>query len=226
MTTVVVQQPSYIPWLGYFEQICQADVFVFYDDVQYTKNDWRNRNKIKTPREWQWLTVPVNYEFGQRICDVKTANQQWQRKHLKAIEANYARAPYFKDYIEYFKDMYSREWTYLYSLSEFSVMMLGRILKIPTRFLFSRELCVEGGQTERLVNICKHLGADRYYSPWRSRIYLDEKHFENAGIKVEFQDYKHPLYPQLWGEFMPYLSVIDLLFNCGEESLDVIKGKY
>ena len=223
MTTVVIQQPSYLPWLGYFEQAYQADLFVFYDDVQYTKNDWRNRNRIKTPLGWQWLTVPVNYKSGQEICDVGIdPSQKWRGKHLKALEANYAKAPFFWHYIGFFKNLYEQEWTDICALAEYSVIMLCKILNIQTEFKFSKDMPVEGGQTERLVNICKSLGADRYYSPQKSKAYLDISLFEKEGIRVEFQEYKHPVYPQLHGEFMPYLSVVDLIFNCGNCSLEVI----
>ncbi len=223
MTTVVIQQPSYLPWLGYFEQVYQADVFVFYDDVQYTKNDWRNRNRIKTPAGWQWLTVPVNYKSGQKICYVGiNPSQKWRGKHLKALEANYSKAPYFYDYIGFFKNLYEQEWTNICTLAEYSVIMLSKILNIQTEFLFSKDMHVDGGQTGRLVNICMSLGADRYYSPKKSKAYLDTGQFEKEGIKVEFQEYRHPVYPQLYGSFIPYLSVVDLLFNCWNYSLDVI----
>jgi len=223
MTTVVIQQPSYLPWLGYFEQVHQADLFVFYDDVQYTKNDWRNRNRIKTPLGWQWLTVPVNYKSGQKICNVGIdTSQKWRGKHLKAIEANYAKAPYFWHYIGFFKNLYDHEWTDMCTLAEYSVIMLSKILKIETEFIFSRNMSVEGGQTVRLVNICKSLGADRYYSPQKSKAYLDTGQFENEGIKVEFQEFRHPVYPQLYGKFIPYLSAVDLIFNCGKNSSELI----
>lgn len=225
MTTVVIQQPSYLPWLGYFEQINQADVFVFYDDVQYTKNDWRNRNRIKTKNGEQWITVPVNYKTGQKICDVKIDNtRDWKKKHLRSILTSYAKTRNFKEYIKYFRELYATDWLNMCDLAEYTVIMLSNLLNIKTEFKRSKEMSVKGGKTECLVNICMSLGADRYYSPKKSIAYLDISQFEKAGIKVEFQDYLHPVYPQLHGEFIPYMSVIDLLFNCGTISLDVIKN--
>jgi hypothetical protein len=225
MKTVVILQPMYLPWLGYFEQIYRSDVFVFYDDVQYEKNSWQNRNKIKTPNGWQWLTVPVSRKnlFGKLIYEVEINNQiPWKRKHLKALQVNYSRSPYFNKYIKYFEKIYSKDWQYLADLNIKLIKTICQILGLKREFIRSRELNIKGEQSERLVKICQSFNADLYFSGQSAKNYLKEDLFFKAGIKVEYQNYKHPQYPQLFGEFIPYLSVIDLLFNCGPKSLKVI----
>jgi hypothetical protein len=223
---VAILQPSYLPWLGYFEQIDRSDVFVFYDDVQYDKHGWRNRNKIKTPKGWQWLTVPVYHNFGQKIYEVKINNNiPWRRKHLKSLQANYARAPYYQTYIKFFEKVYSQHWEYLVDLNVYLIKQLCEFLGIKnTEFVHSRDLNIKGERTERLVKICQLFGADEYLTGDAAKNYLEEKKFQNANIKVIYQNYRHPVYPQLFGEFIPYLSVVDLLFNCGPKSLEIIRS--
>ncbi len=221
MTTVVINQPGYFPALHFFEQIQRADVFVFYDDVQYTRSDWRNRNRIKKPRGWQWITVPVKNRMGQKINEAKIDNtSKWQLVHARVIEANYSKAPYFHSYWEELKPAFSKKWELLIDLDMFLITKICRILNIDHHFEMASSLGISGGKTERLVNICRHFNADTYYSPGKSKSYLDVDQFNQAGIDVEFQNYVHPTYPQLYGDFIPYMSVIDLLLNCGEKSIE------
>jgi hypothetical protein len=228
MTTVVVLQPSYLPWLGYFDQIYRSDVFVFYDDVQYDKHGWRNRNKIKTPNGWQWLTVPVQRKFGQKIYEARISYQTpWIRKHLKSIQVNYCKAPYYNRDIERrLEEVYFKMWDYIADLDIELIKLICEILGIKgKKFVRSKDLGIKGERSERLLKICQLFKADAYLTGQSAKNYLNEELFRENGIEVIYQNYKHPVYPQLYGEFIPYLSIIDLIFNCGPESLEIlIKG--
>ncbi len=212
--------------MHYFEQIIKADVFVIYDDVQYTRSDWRNRNRIKTEMGWQWLTVPIMNNLHQKINEALIDNHtNWKKDHCKTIQMNYSKAPYFNLYWPELRDVYNKKWQSLLELDMHLVTILCNGLDIDHHFEYASKLNIEGDKTERLVNICQHFGADTYYSPKKSQSYLNIRAFNEAGINVEFQDYKHPVYSQLHGEFLAYMSVIDLMFNCGEESKWIITPK-
>lgn len=224
---VVVLQPSYLPWLGYFDQIAKADVFVFYDDVQYDKNGWRNRNKIKTPQGEMWLSVPVRLKnhLELPINKIEIDNlSNWRKKHLTALEINYSRAAYFKDYEGFFKEVYGRQWPFLADLDIHIVKELSTMLGVKTKFYRSSELGITGDKTGRLINICKHFSADSYLTGDSAKDYLDEGLFSSNSIKLEYHGYRHPVYRQLYGDFMPSLSIVDLLFNCGKETLKVLSN--
>lgn len=224
-----IHQPQYLPWLGYFDKMRRSDVFVLLDDVQYKKNEWQNRNKIKTPQGWQWLTVPVHHTFGEKINEVLINNAtNWGKKHLHALVVNYSGAFYSKDYKDFFEGVYNKQWKYLCELNIYLIKKLSAFLGIKTRLIKSSELQVEGQKTERLVHICKKLKADTYLSGKGAREYLELNLFKSKNIKVIFQDFKHPVYPQMrWrnfgDNFQPNMSVIDLLFNCGKESLKILQ---
>jgi len=225
MKRISILQPGYIPWLGFFEQMVYADTFVIYDDVQYDKNGWRNRNRIKTPQGILWLTVPVlsSGKTGQIVREVEIDNKlNWRKNHLKSIELNYKKAPFFKDYFGIFEDTYSREWINLLELDMYLIHKLRQALGINTPVLYSSEMSSKGENVERLIKMCKELGADEFYEGSSGRNYIDDNLFENNGIKIAYQDYRHPVYPQLHGDFIPYLSVIDLIFNCGKDSLGIL----
>lgn len=224
-----ILQPGYLPWLGFFEQIYRSDMFVFYDDVQYDKNGWRNRNRIRTASGVQWLTVPVllKNESKQIIKDVKINNQEnWRKKHLTSIRTNYSKGEYFNDYFPLLEKIYAREWNYLIDLNMELVYVLCDMLGLKKPFKFSSELDVEGDKNSRLVNICNKLGANKFYEGQTGKEYINMDVFKSAGIEVEFQNYKHPEYSQLYGDFIPYLSVIDLLFNEGSQSLEIITKEF
>ena len=229
MVRIAILQPGYLPWLGFFEQMYMSDVFVIYDDVQYDKQGWRNRNRIKTGNGVQWVTIPVNFKFKEfpLTNEVTIDNRMnWRKKHFLSIKQNYSKAPFYKDYIELVEEVYSREWQYLIDIDLYLITELANCLGMnDKKIVRSSSLGVRGGRIERLTTMCKIFKADIFYEGTAGGNYIDEKHFEEHGIMVEFQDYKHPVYKQLHGDFVPYLSVIDLLFNIGPESLSVIANK-
>lgn len=223
--TIVILQPGYLPWLGFFEQLYQSDVFVVYDDVQYDKNGWRNRNRIKTAQGWQWLTVPVLLK-GQHtpiIKDIRIHNSvPWSSKHMEAIRQNYSKAPFFKEYFPALETLYQRPWEWLIELDMHFILLFAELLGLKREFRFASELGVTGGKTERLVFICRHLEGTRFYEGAAGQNYIDEALFAQHQVKLNYQRYDHPHYRQLHGEFIPYMSIIDLLFNHGAESLAVL----
>jgi hypothetical protein len=223
--TAVILQPSYLPWLGYFAQMARSDVFVVYDDVQYDKHSWRNRNRIKTARGAQWLTVPVAVHGKNKplISDVVIDDKQrWPRKHLESLRQNYSHAPYFSQYITIFEELYAREWTRLIELNHAFLIALCGALGLDREIRFSSELGVPGTSVDRLVGICRAVGADCFYEGAAGRDYIDDSQFTAAGLRIEYQDYRHPEYPQFHGAFEPFLSVVDLLFHCGPRSLEIL----
>lgn len=224
---ISIHQPQYLPWLGYFEKIDRSDTFVFLDNVQFKKNEWQNRNKIKTAEGWQWLTVPVLHNFGQRIHEVKINNTvQWKRKHLSALLTNYSKAPFFSDYFEFFKSTFAAEWEFLTDFNIHVTRYLTEVLGLSGKqFVKASEFELRRGNTNRLIDICKKMGGDVYLSGKDGAKYLDLSKFEEEKIDVIFQEYKHPMYSQLYGEFEPFLSVLDLLFNCGPDSLLILRGE-
>ncbi len=222
-----ILQPGYLPWLGFFEQLYYSDVFVLYDDVQYDKHGWRNRNRIKTANGEQWLTVPVIYSLKNPapIKDVKIDNKQkWAKKHLSSLRQNYSKASYYKKYIGLFEDIYSMDWECLADMDIYIILKLAEILGMQDKKIVrSSELNIEDDdKIERLIKICKYFQANSFYEGAAGKNYIEKDVFEKAGIKVKFQDYAHPVYNQLYGEFIPYLSIVDLIFNHGENSLPIL----
>jgi hypothetical protein len=225
---VVVLQPGYLPWLGFFDQMSRADVFVYYDDVQYDKHGWRNRNRIKTPHGPQWLTVPVRHGGlgSPRILDVEIDNRgPWARKHVASIRHAYARAPYVDDYMPTIDEVLSRGWTRLVDLDVTLVSAMAAMFGLAPTVVRSSELGIDGTRSDRLVRICQHFAAATYLSGDAARDYLDVGLFERHGIAVEWQAFAHPVYPQQHGAFMPFLSALDLLLNCGPDSRRILEGR-
>ena len=224
-----ILQPGYLPWLGFFEQMNKSDVFVIYDDVQYDKEGWRNRNRIKTANSIQWLTVPVLFSLSDYlpINEVRIDNKtNWRKKHLLSIRQNYSKALFFEKYIDIFEEAYSKEWEYLIDIDMYLILKLAECLGMKDKKIIrSSTLDITGNRIERLVRICKMFMADIFYEGVSGRRYIDEGSFVENGIKVEFQDYKHPVYHQLHGNFVPYLSVIDLLFNHGVDSFAIMANQ-
>jgi hypothetical protein len=219
--TVVVLQPGYLPWLGFFDQLHRADVFVYYDDVQYDKHGWRNRNRIKTQTGPSWLTVPVRHggRGFQQILDVEIdARTPWARKHVASIHQAYARAPFVARYLPVLEELLERRWERLVDLDIACAALMAEWFGLRRRIERSSTLAIEGSRSERLVNMCRHFGATKYLSGEAAKDYLDIQLFQQHGVRVEWQQYVHPTYPQLHGEFVPYLSALDLLFNCGDEA--------
>ncbi|MGS1110738.1 WbqC family protein [Achromobacter anxifer] len=220
MKTVAILQSNYVPWKGYFDLIAAVDEFVIYDEVQFTKNDWRNRNQIKTPQGTQWLSIPVGADIQRRICEVELPAGPWPEKHWKTLAANYGRAPYFDDVARWLKPLYlERRYQRLSELNLAFIKAICGYLGIGTKISDSSDFEHTPGKTGRLVGLCRQAGAQRYISGPAAKAYLDESEFSAVGIRVEWFDYAgYPEYPQLWGEFEHAVSVLDLLFNCGAGS--------
>lgn len=224
---IAILQPSYLPWLGYFDQMARADVFVYLDDVQYTRRDWRNRNRIRTANGWMWLTVPVlsRGRFEQSIKDTRIdPSPVWKSKHLAALRHNYARAPFFDHYFNELSAVYGREHAFLaelcYDLNDYLLRALG----IEVELRRASEIRVEGKKAERILSLCQAMGADQYLTGDLARDYLDAGAFERAGIELAYQNYVHPEYRQQYSGFVSHLSVLDLLFNVGPRSLEILSS--
>lgn len=223
----VVMQPTYLPWIGYFDLIDQSDVFVFLDTVQFEKQSWQQRNRIKTAKGTLWLTVPVYQSLKQKIVDVGIDNTKiWRRNHWMSLVNNYHRAPFWTTCGPKLETEYNQEWV---RLTEFNIHLIGMfcdMLQIRPRFVRTSEMPdIEGQKTGLLTNICKALGADTYLSPVGSWAYLDSNaEFRNKGISLVFHQYEHPTYQQLYGAFVPYLSVVDLLMNMGPKAIEIIRS--
>lgn len=223
---VSVHQPQYLPWLGYFDKIDKADVFVLLDNVQFKKNEWQNRNKIKTAAGEQWLTVPVMYRFPQLINEVEVNNKErWQHKQQQAVISNYKKAPHWHALEAFFTELFQSQWQTISQLNIHVVRSLAKILGIETPLHIASEIGnFPEDPDERLIAITKHFGADTYLAGSGGHDYMDMDKYDRNSIKVLFQDYKHPVYSQLFGDFLPYMSVIDLIFNNGGESLKILRG--
>ena len=223
---VAVHQPQYLPWLGYFDKMRKADIFCYLNNVQYKKNEWQNRNRIKTAQGWQWLTVPVRYHFPEKINEVAINNTTgWQKKHLQALITNYSRAPFYKDHITIFEDALSRDWAFVSELNIYLLERLREALNIDSQpTVVSSDLDLSEEPTDRLIDICQAVGADTYLSGPDGAKYMDLERFEQNGIEVIIQEFKHPVYPQLFEAFESHMSIVDLLFNCGPESLEIISN--
>jgi hypothetical protein len=223
---VACHQPNYIPWPGYFYKLKLADTFVILDSVQCPRGtSWVSRNRIKTPVGQRWLTVPVQRKgLGfQRIQDVAIDNTQgWGKKHFLSISHFYARAPYFNDYIGYFEQAYKKEWSNVADLNLTFIKQIAKWLEIDTRIVLSSELGLDSHSSELLAEICKTIGADTYLSGSGGRKYMKDEEFKKRGIDIRYCSFNPKPYPQLWGDFLPNLSSVDLLFNCGKKGFDQI----
>lgn len=224
---ILITQSNYIPWKGYFDNINAVDTFVVYDDMQYTKRDWRNRNKIVTPQGLLWLTVPVEVKgkFFQKINETFVSEKDWGEKHWKTIITNYAKAPYFKLYKDLFEELFLDK--SLLNITDINVRFIksiNSILGITTEIIDSRQFELAEGKTERLVAICKQCGATDYYTGPAAKDYMDEGLFEQGNISVHYYDYSnYPEYKQVFGEFNHYVSILDLIFNTGPEAKNYMK---
>jgi len=227
---VSINQPAYLPWLGYFHRIAIADAHIVLDHVQFEKNSFTNRNKIRTRDGWSWLTVPVKTagKFGQLpINEIEIANEKkWAIKHWETLRLGYAKAPFFTEHAAFFESIYSRSWQRLVDLTGEITAYLLRAFEIKTRLYFSSQMKAAGRKDELVLNLCRELGATLYLSGPLGRNYLREDLFREAGIAVRYDDYQHPAYPQAHPGFEPYMAAVDLLFNAGQASRSVIlKGQ-
>ena len=225
---VAIHQPEHLPWLGFFEKMLRADLFVLLDDVQFSKGDFQNRNRVKGAGGAQWLTVPVLHRFPQKLNEVLVAGNDWQAKHWKTLRSCYARAAHFETFAPLFEDFYRRPWARLADLNVAAIELIARCLGVERKWVLASELAGGDGQKSELVlNICKALGASAYYSGRAGSTYLDRESFRRAGIEIVVQNFNHPTYEQLFMKesgFVPNLSAVDLLFNCGAQGVKLIGG--
>ncbi len=223
---VSINQPAYLPWLGYFERIARSDLHIVLDHVQFEKNSFTNRNKVRTKDAPTWLTVPVSTKgrFGDlAICSLEFApNDSWQKKHWATLRMNYARAPFFRDYGTVYEQLYARTWSGFSAMTRAFLEQHLHDLGIVTPLRFSSEMNVPGTKNDLVLNLCREVGADTYLSGALGRDYLDEASFTQAGIAVRYQDFPHPSYAQVWPGFVSHLCVLDLLFNHGPGSRDIM----
>jgi len=228
MKKIAILQSNYIPWKGYFDLINSVDEFILYDDVQFTRRDWRNRNKIKTIQGLLWLTIPVEVKgkFFQKISDTRISEPSWAKKHWQTIVHNYSKARFFSEFKDAFENLYlSLNEEYLSSVNYKFLTVINGILGIKTRIRWSNEFSLCDGQSERLLGICKDCGADIYLSGPAAKDYLDESIFEDEGVKVEWMDYAgYPEYCQLNPPFEHGVSILDLLFNAGPNAKEFMKS--
>lgn len=224
MVLIAIRQPGYLPYLGFFKKIHTCDIFVYFDDVQYAIRAWDNRNKIRHKQDTIWLTVPVKNPFKKKLNEVEIANNDWIPKHIAAIKSSYQNTPYFDNYWQDIEIIFQNKWKKLVDLNLALIEHFNKIFDIKTKTIRSSELDVQGFSTLRLLNICKKLNADSYFSGIMGKEYLDENLFKNEGIGVIYENFIHPKYSQIYDEFIPNLSIIDLLFNEGENSKTILKN--
>lgn len=224
--TVAIIQSNYIPWKGYFDVINMADEFFLYDTVQYTRRDWRNRNRIKTAQGPQWLTIPVEGSRAQRICDVQISDPRWAERHWRTLSQAYARAPCFAEYRDQIETLYrSGAERRLSAVNERFIRALCGLLAITTPIVHSADDAEHAVKTEKLLAICVEAGATEYLCGPASRDYIEEWRFAEAGIAVTYVDYSgYPEYPQLFGSFLHEVSVLDLIFNTGADARSYMKS--
>jgi len=217
----------YLPFAGFFQKMARADVFMFLDFVPLSRQSWQVRNRVKTTAGVAWLTVPVYVKgrAGQLIRDVRVVPNGWQRKHRETIKQAYGRAPHFREYADFLADVYGRDWKWLAELNVFIIEAMRAFLGIKTPIVDGRAFSFEGTKTDLVVDICRKLGATAYLSSDGEAAYIEPEKFAAAGIEHRYLGWTPTPYPQLHGPFVPNLSALDLLLNCGPRSLDVIMGK-
>ena len=222
---LTAHQPVYLPWLGLFHKIALADKFVFFNQVQYLPKDWMNRNKIKSVSGEILLTVPVlrkGYR-NKKTSEIEINNEtNWQEKHLKTIIQNYKKTPFFENYIDFFEDIYTKKWEYLADLNEQMLRWFLKKLEINVEFLKASDFDFIGNKSDLVLDMCKKLNVSTYIFGKLGEDYAEIDNFKNAGINIVFQNYNHPTYKQLYKNFIPNLSVLDLLFNYGSKSNEII----
>lgn len=228
MTKVAITQSNYIPWKGYFDGINTVDRFVIYDEMQFTKRDWRNRNMIKTPQGVKWLTIPVEVKgkYFQKISETRISNASWNSDHWKTISFAYGKAPHFKFYKEYFEELYANAKSpWLHEINLHFLHGICKLLEIKTDFYDSKEFELKEDRNERLLHICQQLNCTDYYSGPAAKAYMDVELFKASAINVHFFDNSgYPEYPQLYEPFEHAVSILDLIFNAGPDSRKYMKS--
>jgi len=225
---VAIHQPQYMPWLGYFYKMDQVDKFIHLDTVQFKKSEYQNRNRIKIPNGWHWMTVPVLHQDSKQLISDVMINDtiRWQHKHQKSLTSAYGRAEYYHDIMSAIKWVWEKPWKSLSRLNIEVVGCLRELLGIETEELVASELGVDVKQPDkRIIQLVKAAGGDTYLSGPGGRNYMDLPTYEREGIEVIFSRFNHPVYEQQFGEFQPHMSVLDLLMNHGGSSIDIIRGR-
>jgi len=228
MTKIAISQSNYIPWKGYFDIINSVDLFVIYDDSQYTRRDWRNRNLIKTAKGLSWLTIPIktkgNYE--QKISEMQIADPTWRKTHWERVKQQYKKTPYFEYYYHTFEDVYLKQTELNLSAVNYNfILLINRILGINTEISWSREYELHGNKTEKLMGICRQVGASEYVSGPAGKSYIDLDIAKKSGVNITWQDYSnYPEYRQLFPPFEHRVSVIDLILNEGPNAHKFMKS--
>ena len=222
---LVIHQPNFLPYVGFFHKLSLADTFVMMDNTQYDKK-FTNRNKIKIPDGWSWLTVPINKEhkfLPNKLVEINN-KENWKEMHWKKITRSYTNSKFFKkNYKSFFEEVYKKEWKFLFELNSELLRQIIDWLGLKIQIIKESELNINGNSTERLVNVCKELGAETYVSGVGGKEYMNEKLFQKNNIKIEYQKFQCPTYTQIFGgDFIPNLSIIDLLFNNGSKSLPIL----
>lgn len=223
---ISIQQPEHLPWLGFFDKVRQVDLVVLHDNCQFKRYYFENRNKIRTNSGWQWVGIPaLSRGRYQDICEVEIDNLQlWRGVAWRAIRHNYFKAAYWEEYSSFFEDIYRCEWIKLADFNVGVIRYIAKQLGLQTEFIIASQLGVMGKAGEALISICQKVGANSYLSGAFGRDYIDESLFTEAGIALEYQDFHHPIYHQVYQPFLPNMSTIDLLFNEGPKSLAIIEG--
>ncbi|HKC69005.1 MAG TPA: WbqC family protein [Bacteroidia bacterium] len=222
---IAILQSNYIPWKGYFDLIAKVDVFVIYDEVQYTKNDWRNRNLIQTPNGPQWLTIPVRQEsLNQKIFESKISANNWQRKHISSLQGNYSRAQFFNEYKERVFNLYECQSNFISEVNVLFIKGICELLGIKTQIINSNELNLQGNRNIRLLEACKKLNADIYITGPAAKNYLQTDLFKQEAIEVEWMDYTgYKEYKQVYEPFSHGVTILDLIFNAGSDAKHYMK---
>ena len=217
---LTAHQPSYLPWLGFFHKILISDVFVILDNVQYQKNYFTNRNKIKTAHGYAWLTIPVltSGHLEKKILEMQIDNKsRWRKKHWKSIEIHYKKSPFFLDHCDYFESLYNKEWINLFELLHETMMYFINKLGIKTEIYLQSDLGFKRKKQDLILEMCDYFNSDIFVFGRDGKRYADPNKFKERNRDIYFQDYNHPIYSQLFGDFNADLSILDLLFNVGSE---------
>jgi hypothetical protein len=229
MKRIAILQPNYIPWKGYFDIINSVDEFVIYDDAQYTKRDWRNRNIIKTNAGLKWLTIPVEVKnkYNQKIRETKVADCSWAIKHLKSIRHNYSKTKHFEEINDWVTAIYKKceRETYLSDINFIFIREISAYLGIKTNFSFSRDHNIVGNKSDKAMKVCIQLGANEYLTGPAAKTYINTSAFETNGIIIKWMNYSgYKKYNQMYPPFVHEVSIIDLLFNTGSSATSYMKS--
>lgn len=222
---VCIRQPSYMPNIGFFQKLMACDTFVYLDDTQYGSERWDNRNKIRSDKAFMWLTVPIIRKTRNNLNEILIANNEnWQKKHLRSIELNYKKTPFFLKYWPEIESILNKKWERLLELNLAIIKLVNSELGIKTKTILSSDLRIKETGSKKLLEICKKVNATSYLSGKMGKSYLDEDFFKESQINIIYDNFLHPTYDQIQGDFLPNMSIIDLLFNMGEESKKLISN--